>query len=524
MNKIGFQNFRRFKNFPELEYGGITLLVGKNNSGKSTLVKAIMLFYEYLLSCNVKQFNFSGDKLEDTNIVTFDRALNINANKNGEKIIKFEFEISQTQFSVELSGTENSTKADVYNLTIISIEGYKIEIKPQVETITVSKANSEVENKIENNSISEEINTLQSLIKSDKIKKSSKEYLEAVDRLNSLIDKHKTDENQDVILNNDQFELTTHYSDSNSIFDIIEEFISENTSKYFLSTGRENPIDNEVDFYYDEKVDDYRAFYELRYDLSNLNSFLKIDFEEIEYYYLGASSHKQSALFAIRDKSNGLAQAIHEYKQLGIDKATGSAAYLFVKKWMSEQFFDIGDELEITMHAGEAYEVRVSKRGVSVALADKGMGSIQAILLILRLACIIYKRSVDDKGDKENPFIQMDKILNKDKTFIIIEEPELNLHPAMQSKLADLFHDVYSKFNIQLIVETHSEYLIRKTQLIVKENEYEVIPNENPFTVVYFDSNEDKQWIMEYREDGKFANEFGTGFYDESAMLTLNLL
>jgi predicted ATPase len=149
------------------------------------------------------------------------------------------------------------------------------------------------------------------------------------------------------------------------------------------------------------------------------------------------------------------------------------------------------------MHAGEAYEVLVNTNGATIPLADKGMGSIQAMLLIFRLATLIHK-----------------KIKDKKEYTIIIEEPELNLHPKLQSKLADLFHYVHKEFKIKFIVETHSEYLIRNTQLLVKENEYEVKPNENPFCVLYFDNEE--QWNMNYREDGKFIDEFGSGFFDET--------
>ncbi len=189
-----------------------------------------------------------------------------------------------------------------------------------------------------------------------------------------------------------------------------------------------------------------------------------------------------------------------------IDKDQGSDAFKFVRKWINTEEFEIGESFSIEMHAGEAYEVMVSSNGVYIPLADKGMGSIQAMLLILRLATIIHKTQRD----------------NKDYT-VIIEEPELNLHPALQSKLAALFHEVYKDFKINFIVETHSEYLIRKTQLIVKNNEYEVKPNENPFSVLYFDKDL-IQWNMNYREDGKFIEEFGKGFYDESSLLTLNLL
>ena len=45
---IGFKNFRKFADFPELDLGDITILVGGNNSGKSTLVKALLLCMDNL--------------------------------------------------------------------------------------------------------------------------------------------------------------------------------------------------------------------------------------------------------------------------------------------------------------------------------------------------------------------------------------------------------------------------------------------------------------------------------------------
>ena len=99
----------------------------------------------------------------------------------------------------------------------------------------------------------------------------------------------------------------------------------------------------------------------------------------------------------------------------------------------------------------------------------------------------------------------------------------MNLHPALQSLLADLFYEVHSEYKINFIVETHSEYLIRKTQLIVKEKELEIKPNTNPFSVIYFDSSL-KQWNMEYREDGVFKKDFGPGFFDVSSQQAMKLL
>lgn len=48
MKQIGFKNFRRFANHLTIDFGNINLLVGGNNSGKSTVVKALLLITENL--------------------------------------------------------------------------------------------------------------------------------------------------------------------------------------------------------------------------------------------------------------------------------------------------------------------------------------------------------------------------------------------------------------------------------------------------------------------------------------------
>lgn len=47
---------------------------------------------------------------------------------------------------------------------------------------------------------------------------------------------------------------------------------------------------------------------------------------------------------------------------------------------------------------------------------------------------------------------------------VILEQPELHLHPAAQSALADMLVDVVKRRNLQLIIESHSEHLLRRLQ------------------------------------------------------------
>lgn len=52
---------------------------------------------------------------------------------------------------------------------------------------------------------------------------------------------------------------------------------------------------------------------------------------------------------------------------------------------------------------------------------------------------------------------------------VILEQPELHLHPSVQSKLADVFIDVMQRRNLQIIIESHSEHLLRRLQRRIAE-------------------------------------------------------
>ena len=70
---------------------------------------------------------------------------------------------------------------------------------------------------------------------------------------------------------------------------------------------------------------------------------------------------------------------------------------------------------------------------------------------------------------------------------LLIEEPEIHLHPSAQSSLADVFIDVLNAReggrtrDVQLIIETHSEHLLRRLQRRIAE---QAIRPED--TVAYF--------------------------------------
>ena len=52
---------------------------------------------------------------------------------------------------------------------------------------------------------------------------------------------------------------------------------------------------------------------------------------------------------------------------------------------------------------------------------------------------------------------------------IILEQPELHLHPSVQAGLADVFIDVVKNRNVQILLESHSEHLLRRLQRRIAE-------------------------------------------------------
>jgi predicted ATPase len=55
---------------------------------------------------------------------------------------------------------------------------------------------------------------------------------------------------------------------------------------------------------------------------------------------------------------------------------------------------------------------------------------------------------------------------------VIMEQPEIHLHPAVQSGLADVIMSVAMSRNLQIIVESHSEHILRRFQRRVAESKF----------------------------------------------------
>lgn len=564
MNTIGFNNFRRFATFPEMDLGDITLLVGGNNSGKSTLVKALLLCVDNLklmssytntniFEFGAPKFRFDANEWHDVKIKTFSRAIhNKPVPVELPSEMRFVFTIGSFRFVFDVYGERDGDEV-TGEVSYISIEDrgnmvkYDISFKSHNMCYSVLGSTSERETLIKRlyrdyKSAKEELEKL-SDEGSDIVAISSQS--EKVGSLEKRIEEFVNPDDKELPEDFDyeqalrqQFrnfyahEYTTtswydlplefYYSqlNGNLLVDLIGNFI-----QFAKNPGAAAPKDIDDPNEYGVAMQEYMRIQAAREDLKQEEDKMRKSQEDLKALlnsfkieYITAHAANQNTIYNTADRNDYIAQTVHGFMRAKI--ARGQKEYTFVTDWMRK--FGVGHDFDVISIDGEAYRVKIKDEDNStVNLADKGMGSIQLMILLLRLATILREYEPQN-------IVTLEESYQLRYPTIIIEEPEQNLHPKVQSQLADLFLYLNKEYHCKFVVETHSEYLIRKTQVLVSKENFEdksSMKENNPFKVYYFDGEKkDKPYYsMEYRTDGKFSNEFGTGFFDTASNLAFEL-
>ena len=562
MTTLGFNNFRRFTKFPEIDLGDITLLVGANNSGKSTLVKALLLCVDNIRLMTLGQnsgifntrplFRFDANEYHDVKIKTFARAIH---NKPAPSLdplddklslptqIQFKFTLGNFKFDIVIAGDRDSDEV-TGAVSYVSIEdrgnmvSYSVNYLENTMSYSVLGSTSERETLIQRlykdyknaketlESLSEAGEDISAISTQSEITASLEKRIEEFVNVEGDVspddfDYEKALKNEFRESQKNKYTSTTWDIPLVEFIDSIKENIFVHIIGNFIGVAN-NPGEN-----IQEKLnritnpEEYAAAMQAFEHMEEARSVLKQDVDKIKdsqadlklllnsfnVEYITAHVANQNTIYNTADRNDYIAQTVHEYARLKI--LGGEEEYRFVTDWMKK--FGIGSKFEIIPIDGEAYRVKIKDSdGSEVNLADKGMGSIQMMILLLRLATIL--RTYKPQNIVSELYIPI----------IIIEEPEQNLHPNVQSELADLFAYLNKEYRLKFIVETHSEYLIRKTQVLIANENYEddnALKENNPFLVYYFDGDNDKTpyYQMRYDLSGSFKDKFGDGFFDEAS-------
>lgn len=95
----------------------------------------------------------------------------------------------------------------------------------------------------------------------------------------------------------------------------------------------------------------------------------------------------------------------------------------------------------------DPFQILVKKGTISINLADVGYGVSQSLP-------IAVESIVANKGSR-----------------LLLQQPEVHLHPKAQAALGSLFATLYNEDKKELIVETHSDYIIDRLRLHVAKGE-----------------------------------------------------
>ena len=114
--------------------------------------------------------------------------------------------------------------------------------------------------------------------------------------------------------------------------------------------------------------------------------------------------------------------------------------------------------------------------------------------------------------------------LLEDNKTILVEEPEVHLHPKLQGDMMDLLLYSSIKRNNQFIVETHSENMLLRAQKCVRKGHTEVNPEKDKIKVtkndllinnVYKENNSSNVQKIEIDNTGEFRTHWRDGFFSE---------
>jgi predicted ATPase len=119
-----------------------------------------------------------------------------------------------------------------------------------------------------------------------------------------------------------------------------------------------------------------------------------------------------------------------------------------VALWLKELGLIHSFNVNRIAESSNLYEVKVkrSPQSSEVLITDVGFG-VSQILPVLVMCYYVPEGST-----------------------ILLEQPEIHLHPSVQMGLADVFIDVMKNRHVQIILESHSEHLLNRLQRRLAEN------------------------------------------------------
>lgn len=192
-----------------------------------------------------------------------------------------------------------------------------------------------------------------------------------------------------------------------------------------------------------------------------------------------------------RSHEHPLIEAVLAYRGIGVK----NHPIEYVNRCLGR--LGLGYEIDVEKVTDEHYQIMVvddrRAEGTKVPISNVGMGVNQ----LLKIAIAGWIELIDGTEEVDVP-----------KT-VLLQQPELHLHPALQAELGSLLAEQMSCH----IIETHSEHLMLRIQRLIREKK---LSSEN-VSVLFVDCAEGGSTVTRLRvdEEGDFVDEWPGGFFPE---------
>ncbi|PFD44793.1 hypothetical protein CN281_19255 [Bacillus cereus] len=506
LDRIKIRNLRSLKDTGYIDIRPLTILVGKNSSGKSTFLRFFPLMKQTLSTkknepilwyskgnVDFGSFEESVNKKSEEKIIGFDFDFKINGRYRGrsKKPAQLSLKVDLMEKSIKrvsITIFENQIKLVEHNNSYkLSINNKEIENLFIIDRPDVFKdflplfvlKNQEDEGTSEKNirEKSDITDHFHELIYEYVLSKS--EMVDKIEYQSKLMNDMKifmrelTIKNIELIANRDKELIEKLEKDLNShnmIFEGNIEFFFENNKQLDLFNMNESNMNS----YENEIIKALKTADEKGYeDLNNLlfgayaqklieicNEYLHSYFAQVHYIApLRASAQRY---YRIQGLAVDEIDPMGENIPMAINNLSSYQKKKF-KKWMKENF---GFQIE-TKASGGHVTLNISFDGnEGLNLADTGFGFSQILPILL----LLWRVENSDEALRVSRFLS-----RYNKHNIVIEQPELHLHPALQALLTDALVKCIEKARergiiLNIIIETHSETIINRVgQLVYKE-------------------------------------------------------
>lgn len=491
ISKFSFNDYRMFPGKHQLELSPITVFTGPNNSGKSTLIKLLQALVNKSTSLWKSELSFADYVLEENKDDLIDREFGINgirikieSDRRYSSLVSFEFD----DICIATIDSFGETKADEISPTFIihfenilklSIEKYSI--------LSSDKDAREFRKKLElilANGLPDNLFNTSIQLNSHSGKVFKKNYDQA-NEICVILDYHISP-HYDTLLNDSCYSFLASY-----FRDIITALKNNNS----IDNQFKKPFSDVLEFIFNVFIlNELRDFQIIKERLYNISAYRG------EFIH-DAGSQASTIFQMLNENFKGLLKTDQNDNRKSIFEYFNSSEVNFFYKWLRE--FEIGEKILTDSSKLDTFKI-VLKDGSERYPFELGFGNQQLLPLIF-------------------------SIFVKPSNLILIQEPESHLHPNLQSKLADFFVDSITGRRYlppQYIVETHSEYLIRKLQYLVAKRQLD--PKD--VSIYYINKagkipfNQQQIQKMEIGSDGSLNPGFGQGFFDEADNLAIELM